>query len=58
MQCKIIRRDLAVLSRDEFVQLFEGQIEVESAWVIEVVVGSIFVLVIPIPLITVNTKDQ
>lgn len=48
VQGEVIGWDLAVLPRNQLVQLFKSQVEVEGRGVIKVVVGSIVVLVIPI----------
>ena len=46
MQCKVISRDLAILPREQLVQLFEGEVEVERARMVEVVIGGVFVLAV------------
>ena len=48
MKCKVIDWDLNVSPRKQLIQLVEGQVEIESRWVIKVVVRCVIVLVWPI----------
>ena len=48
VQCEIISRNLAVLPRKKFIEFFVRQIEVESPWVVEVVISCVLMLVITV----------
>ena len=48
MECKVIGGDHSILSIDQLLQLLVSEVEVKSGWMIEVVVRSVLVLLVPI----------
>ena len=50
VQSEVIRGDLAVLARNQLVELLVSKIEIEGRWMIEVVVCRIIVLIVAVKL--------
>ena len=46
VECEVISWDLNVLTLEQLLKLFESQVEIQGARVVEIVVGSIFVVLI------------
>ena len=46
MKRKVVRWDFNILTREQFIQLFESQVKIESLRVIKVIVSCVFVLII------------
>ena len=46
MKCKVVSRDFNISALEQFIQLFESQVEIECLRVIKVVVSCVFVLII------------